>query len=292
MKPFFLLSLLALCLHAQSVLVINSNSDVKKYNEVIEEFAKSSHAPFDILDLSGKNSEEIKQALYNAYPDVVYAVGAKAYQYANEYIPEKEIYFSSIVDWKRFSIRPDHYGVSNELHVGMQLILLKTVFKDLQSVGVVYSSYTRNLLGELTQNAEQLGIKINPVKIDDTSYEEVSFDDTVRSSDAMLIIADPLFLKNEQTVRDMFKSAEKYQKPVIAYHELFLQYGAILVLSPDNPTIGRQVASMIEACNEANSEKGVQYPAGTNIILNKKEAKRIGIEFPAEILSTATEILE
>lgn len=292
MRLLFFISLFTLALQAHTILVINSNSDVKKYNEAVEEFGKNFNHPFKILDISNKSSNEIKKALYDEYPDTVYAVGAKAYQYANEYIPEKDIYFSSIVDWKRLSLASNRYGVSNELHNGMQLTLIKSLFTSVKTIGVVHSKYTQNMVDDLSRDAGALGIKILPILIDEASVDNIQFDTALNNSDAMMVISDPLFLNNENAVKNLFSSAKKQKKPIIAYHELFIQYGATLVISADNPTIGRQIATMIESnLNEGSIEK-IQYPAGTNIVFNKKEAELNGVEITPDILSIATEIRE
>ena len=59
MRTLLLLSLLALFLQAQTILVINSNSDVKKYTEAIDEFGKNSYSRFKTFDISNKTSNEI-----------------------------------------------------------------------------------------------------------------------------------------------------------------------------------------------------------------------------------------
>ncbi|MCX6073831.1 MAG: ABC transporter substrate-binding protein [Campylobacterales bacterium] len=292
MKLLFFLSLFSLLLQGETILVMNSNSDVKKYTEAVDAFSKNFNRPFKTLDISAMSSSEIKQSLYDEYPDIVYAVGAKAYQYANEYIPEKKIYFSSIVDWKKFPLHGKRYGVSNELHSGMQLTLIKTVLSTIKTIGVIHSKYTQNIVDDFSHDAKQLGIKILPIKIEEESLKNKSFDDTVKESDAMMIIPDPLFVNNATAIKNLFIVSEKYKKPVIAYHELFIKYGATLVISMDNPTVGRQIAAMIEShINEEKIEK-IQYPAGTNIIFNKKEAALIGVKFSPDISSIATEIVE
>jgi putative tryptophan/tyrosine transport system substrate-binding protein len=292
MRVLFLLTLLTFFLQAQTVLVINSNSNVKKYNDAVEEFGKNFHSPFKTLDISDKNTQEIKNSLYDEYPDIVYAIGAKAYQYANHYIPEKEIYFSSIVDWKRMGINDHHYGVSNELYSGMQLTLIKTIFSDVKTIGIVYSQHTQNMVHDLTQNGSELGIRINSIKIDKESVPSIAFDDFIGENDAILIIPDPLFIQNEKGVETLFASAKRGKKPIIAYHELFLHYGATLVISADNPTIGRQIAAMIDEGNTPDRGENVQFPAGTHIIFNKIEGEKIGIPISPDILSIATEIIE
>ena len=292
MRLLFFISLFSLLLHAQSILVINSNSNVKKYTEAVDEFGKNFNKPFKTVDISSMNNKEIKKYLYDEYPDIVYTVGAKAYQYANEYIPEKEIYFSSIVDWKKLSLKNNRYGVSNELHSGMQLTLAKSIFNNIKTIGVIHSKYSQNLVNDLRRDGEALGITILPVKIDEDSLKNFRFDDSIKQCDAMMILPDPLFLNNEEAVKAVFRVSKEYKKPVIAYHELFLQYGATLVISVDNPTIGRQIASMIESHIHNEVIEKIQYPAGTNIIFNKKEALLIGVDFNQESSSFVSEVLE
>lgn len=292
MRVVFFIFMTIYCLNAETVLVINSNSDVKKYTETVEEFSETFNKPFKTLDISHKNSKEIKKYLYDEYPDIVYAVGAKAYQYANEYIPEKEIYFSSIVDWKKLSPKNRRYGISNELHSGMQLMLAKSIFTNIKSIGIVHSKYTQNILNDLRQDAAILGISILTLKVDEESVNTVNYEDMLNQCDAVMIVPDPLFIKNENAVKNLFSLSKEYKKPIIAYHELFIKYGATLVISADNPTIGRQMATMIDNRLNGESIEKIQYPAGTNIVLNKKEAAQIGVEFPPEISSIATEVIE
>lgn len=292
MRFLFIISCITFYLHAQTLLVINSNSDVKKYTEAVDEFSKNFNQPFKILDISHMKSREIRKYLYDEYPDSVYAVGAKAYQYANEYIPEKEIYFSSIADWKKLTLEGKRYGISNELHSGMQLTIVKSIFNNIKTIGVIHSKYTQNIINDLSQDAEFLGIKIIPIKIDEDSVNTIQFEDTVQHSDAMLVIADPVFLNNEKIVENLFRLSKEHKKPIIAYHELFIKYGATLIISADNPTIGRQMASMIESKLNEEPIENIQYPAGTNIILNKRDASLIGVEFTPDISSIATEVIE
>ncbi len=292
MKLLFLISAFICLLQAETVLVIDSNGAVKKYTETIDAFRKNFNQDFTVLDLSDMTPREIKNTLYDIYPDIVYAVGAKAYQYANAYIPEKTIYFSSIIDYKKLDIRGERYGISNELHSGMQLTLIKSIFTTVGSLGVIYSEHTQNIMEDLRQNAEKIGITLYPLNIADTFKDADAIEKLVLKSDAMIIIPDPLFLGNEAHVRNFFNLSKKYKKAVIAYHELFINYGAILAISVDNPTIGRQIATMLQ--NPIPREKGmaIQYPAGTHIVFNKREAAALGLKVSPDIAQIATKIFE
>lgn len=292
MRSLLFIFIFTLSMHAQSILVINSNSGIKKYSESVEEFSKNFDAPFKVLDISDKSSERIKECLYDEYPDIVYAVGAKAYQYANQYLPEKEIYFSSIIDWKRLTPVGKRFGVSNELHKGMQLTLIRSIFDEIKTIGVIYSEHSQYAVDDLTQNAEKLGIQILSLKIDEASVKNIAFADTIKRSDAMMVIPDPLFLNDEKAVENLFSLSSAYKKPVFAYHELFIHYGASLVISVDDSTIGRQIAGMMQGRINGDKIEKVQYPAGTKIIFNKKEASRLDLKVNSDVSLFATEILE
>jgi ABC-type uncharacterized transport system substrate-binding protein len=292
MRSLLFISIFSLIIHAQSILVINSNAEIKKYRESVEEFSKNFESPFKVLDIADMSSARIQEYLYDEYPDIVYAVGAKAYQYANNYLPEKEIYFSSIVDYKRLSPIGKRFGVSNELHNGMQLTLIRSIFDEIKTIGVIYSEYSQYAVDDLAQNAEKLGIQILSLKIDEASVKSIDFTDTIKRSDAMMVIPDPLFLNDEKAVEKLFKLSNAYKKPVFAYHELFIHYGASLVISVDDSTIGRQIAAMMQGRINGEKIEKVQYPAGTRIIFNKKEASRLGLKAGSDVSFFVTEILE
>lgn len=292
MKLVFSILALICFLQAETVLVIDSNGAVKKYTETIDAFRKNFNHDFTLLDLSDMSPKEIKNALYDIYPDIVYAVGAKAFQYANTYIPEKTIYFSSIIDYKKLDLHGERYGISNELHSGMQLTLIKSIFTTVGSLGVVYSQHTQNIMEDLRQNAQKMGIDLYPLNIADILKDANALEKLVKQSDAIMIIPDPLFLNDEARVINLFALSKKYKKGVIAYHELFLNYGAVLAISVDNPTIGRQIAMLLEKPVSYEKDLSIQYPAGTHIVFNKREATLLGLEVSPDISQLVTKILE
>ncbi len=291
MRLLLFISFWIFSLHAQSVLVINSNAEIKKYAQAVEAFRKNYHHDVTVLDISHMSAKEIKNYLYDEYPDIVYAVGAKAYQYANTYLPEKTIYFSSIIDYNKLPMSAKRYGISNAVHNGMQLALITSALPSVHSIGIVYSKYTQNIMDDIYQNAQKIGIEIHPLKLTATFHESDKLDTLIQKSDALMIIPDPIFLNNQTHIKYFFNRAKQDHKAVIAYHELFINYGAVLAISVDNPTIGRQIAMMIENGNNAH-QPVIQYPAGTHIIFNKREATQCGIVYNPDISQIATKIIE
>ncbi|WP_294962993.1 ABC transporter substrate binding protein [Sulfurimonas sp.] len=292
MRLLILISILTLFLQAQDILIINSNSNIQKYKETEVGFSKSINGPFKTLDISGMSSSEIREYLYTEYPDIVYAIGAKAYQYANQYIPEKKIYFSSIMNWKRLDINGERYGASQELFSEMHLTLIKSIFNDIKTIGIVYSNYTEDVMQDFSDNAQKLGIKILTQKVSKSSIAYETFDDIFTKTEAMIILPDPILLSNDEIVENLFKLSKKYKKPVFAYHELFIEYGAALITSVDNLTTGRQIATMINSIAKIGVHKKILYPAGTKVIFNKKVVLNLELKFNNNSTSVIAEVIE
>jgi putative tryptophan/tyrosine transport system substrate-binding protein len=292
MRLIFIISIFTLFLYGDKILIINSNGEVGKYKETVDAFKNSFTKPFKTIDVSKMDTNEIQEYLYDEYPDIVYTVGAKAYQYTNKFIPEKKIFFSSIVNWKRLAIDKKRFGVSNELHSGMQLTLIKSIFNDIKTIGVIYSKYTKDIVDDLRINGKKMGINIIAKKVTKNSIQNESFDNIIHQTEAMIIISDPLFLSDEKVVKNLFTLSKQNKKPIFAYHELFIKYGAVLITSLDNPTIGRQIATMIQS--DINKDKiiKIQYPAGTKVIFNKKAVEQMEIKFSNNISFIANKVIE
>ena len=87
--------------------------------------------------------------------------------------------------------------------------------------------------------------------------------------------------------------SDEMEKPVFSYDSAFASYGAVLMISADFPTIGRQAGSLAEEilANSQVDEK-FQPPAGSSITLNLKKVEKYGISFNRDALDSVNEIIE
>jgi len=290
MKIMLSLLLVALSfLNAQKVLVMNSNSQVDRYHQVEDAFKTSFTHPATYVDISKMDEKEIQNYLYEVYPDIVYTIGTKAYQYAYKYIPEKKIFFSSIVNYERLSSTKRYFGVSNELHSGMQLTLIKSFFPTIKDLTVIYSKYTEDILEHYKQEAKNLNIKLSTQKI---STPDMIDKEKIAKTDGLLLIADPILMKDEAKVKEIFRDMKRYRKPIFAYHELFIAHGATLVISIDANTIGRQIASMIHSFSSDNAFTPIQVPVGTTVIFNQRVANQLSRAYTPAALGVASKVVK
>jgi putative ABC transport system substrate-binding protein len=278
------------------VLLINSDATVEKYKVAQEEFKKPFAYPVLEVNLDDKKWKvpDVENLLYDEYPDLVYCIGSKAYFIANRFVSEKNIVFSSIVNWQRLPVSKKTYGVSSELHSGMQMTLFRYIFPEVKKIGVLYSEqYNSQWFNDARAEAREMGIEIIGQHISESKQTIDALKELVPKVDALWLISDPLIMADKENLKEVFNICEAKKVPVFSYHDIFVEYGAVLIVSVDEATIGRQAAGMAkEIISDGKMEEKVQYPAGSHIILNLKKVKEYGLPYKEEALSMVNQIVE
>ena len=278
------------------VLLINSDATVEKYRVAQEEFKKTYSRPVLEINLDDKKWKvpDVEDFLYDEYPDLVYCIGSKAYFIANRFVSEKDIVFSSIVNWQRLPVTKKTYGVSSELYSGMQMTLFRYIFPEAKKIGVLYSEqYNSQWFNAARAEAKEMGIEIIGQHISEGKQTIKALKDLMPKVDVLWLISDPLIMTDKENLTEVFNECEAKKVPVFSYHDIFVEYGAVLIVSVDEPTIGRQAAGMAkEITSVGTMEEKVQYPAGSHIILNLKKVKEYDLKYNEEALSVVNQIVE
>jgi len=214
---------------------------------------------------------------------------------AGKYGADKDIVFSSIINWLRLPVTPKTYGVSNELNTEMQIMLLRLIFPNIKRIGVLYSrQYNQEWFTKSCEEAEKMGIKIIGRAVLDNSNAMALLKELLNESDIFWLIPDPAIMSDKQTVFEVLKICDSLKIPIFSYNELFTKYGAILSISADDLTIARQAAGIavevLEKKRKINEK--VQFPAGTHITLNLKKIKEYGLKYSEDALGAVNSIIE
>ena len=278
------------------IMVINSNAAVDKYKIAQEEFTKSIPTPVMKLDLGDKKLklQDIEDFLYDEYPDLVYCIGTKAYLIANKFISDRNIVFSSILNWHRLPLATKTYGVSSEFNPEMQLTLYRYIFPGLKKIGVLYSNkYNKQWFNEAQKAAKEMGVEIIGKSLSKRREILPELSELLKEIDALWLISDPVIISDKKTLIEVFKLCDLNKKPILSYHSAFAEHGAVLVVSVDIPTTGRQAAAMsLEVLSDDVVKKKVQLPAGSHIILNLRKANEYGLKYGETALSVVNRIIE
>ena len=278
------------------VLLINSDATVEKYRVAQEKFRETYARPVLEINLDDKKWKvpDVEDLLYDEYPDLVYCIGSKAYLIANRFVSEKDIVFSSIVNWQRLPVTKKTYGVSSELYSGMQMTLFRYIFPAVKRIGVLYSEkYNSQWFNKARDEAREMGVEIIGRAVSKHKQTASALKELLPDVDALWLISDPVIVSDKKVITEVFKESDARKVPVFSYHDVFTDYGAVLIVSVDNPTIGRQAAGIaMEVLSVGKMEEKVQPPAGSHIILNLKKVKEYGLPYKEEALGSVNQIIE
>ena len=299
-----IISLLLLLLYPSSlspddgrkILLINSDATVEKYEVAGTEFTKASPQRVTEVRLDEKKWKisTVEDLIYDEDPELVYCIGTKAYLIAKAYAGNTNLVFSSIINWMRLPRTEKTYGVSNELHPGMQMMLFRHIFPDVKQIGVLYSKEYNSQWFERTREvARDMDVEMIGQPVSSNENNIVALNALLPKIDALWLISDPVIVSDNKGLVGVLNVCDEKKKPVFSYHDAFAKYGATLIVSVDNPTIGRQAAGIVvEVLAGEKLEEKVQYPAGSHIILNLGKAKEYGLEYNEDALASVNTIIE
>jgi putative tryptophan/tyrosine transport system substrate-binding protein len=286
----------ALAQSSPNILLLNSDASVERYQETQDAFVQAIARPVTTVNLGDPKftPTNLQDIVYDDEPAVIYAIGSKAYLLANQYAPKTPIVFSSIINWLRMPVTRLTYGVSNELHAGMELMLFRYVFPTTQRFAVVYSGdYTEEWFEHARREAREMGLELIGQKISRPNQTIPALHKLLPDSDAFWLISDPLVMSSREDISAILEVCDARQIPVFSYHEAFADLGATMTVTADNPTIGRQAASIARDLLAGNPpEQAVQFPAGTWIVLNLNATNAYHLTYNDEALLGVNRIIE
>ncbi len=278
------------------ILLLNSDSSVEKYRTAQESFKGSvsyTMSEITIQGYKGDISDLYRQISRKPYR-LIYCIGTEAYLAAVKHAPEKNIVFSSIINWRRMPEGFHVYGVSNELHPLMQLTHFRHIFPDLKNIGVLYSREFNEQWLDLSKDAaKKAGVVIVSRVVQDIDQSREALKKLLPDIDAFWLIPDPMIISGKKNLLELIHICTTSKIPVFSYNDLYAKYGATLIVSADDSTIGRQAAVIAEDLLSGREiSRKVQLPAGSSITLNLENVKAFDLKTNDAALDSVNRILE
>jgi putative ABC transport system substrate-binding protein len=280
---------------AAKVLVINSDYGIPHYRTAEEGYLSAFRGPVTILHMDALSDDvrKVENLLFYNQFDVIYCIGTQALSMVLELEPDAAVVFSSVLNWQRFKLKNNHYGVASEVAPELQLALFQTFFPQIREIGILYSETNKSLVKLARKSAEKFAVNLNMQKVHAADELEEKLDQLLATSDAVWLIPDPVVLSSQANAQRLFEHSKQAQKPVLAYSDLYEKLGATLTISIDVPTVGRQAAILTMQLMEGGVvEPRIQYPAGTYISLNLSNVKQFNLQLNLGALDSVNQLVE
>ncbi len=236
-------------------------------------------------------------------PDVVVGIATVSSQSFLRYIKSKEVklVFSSVTDPVGANLVNNLNGsgefvtgVSNYIRLEPQLEMFKKINPNIKTLGFLYNPSEANsvsLIKNLEEACPKFGITLVTQVASRTS-------EVMQATQKLASVVDAIFISNDNTALSalqlIVKVAKTQKIPVFVSDTDIVKDGPLAAIRPNQYEIGKQTASIIvQILNGYDISKiPTLFPDKTELYINLKTAKELGITISQELIDAADKILE
>jgi len=185
-------------------------------------------------------------------------------------------------------------GISDMSPVADHVALIKEITPDAKSIGFIYNTAEANsvsTLAALKEEAAKAGLEV----IESVATKSAEVQGAAR---ALVGRADVIYIPTDNTIVSAFEAAvgvaEEAKLPLYAGDTDSVARGALAALGFNYFDVGRQTGDVVVRVlkGEAPGEIPVKVAAGTDLVINKSAAGKMGVTFSDAVLSRANKVIE
>ncbi|ANL67626.1 ABC transporter substrate-binding protein [Rhizobium phaseoli] len=185
-------------------------------------------------------------------------------------------------------------GLSDMSPVGEHLALIKEILPKVKTIGYLYNSGEANsvsLLAVLKAEAEKAGLTV--VESAATKSAEVQ-----GAARALVGRADAIYIPTDNTIISALEGAvavaEESKLPLFTADTDSVSRGSIAALGFNYYDVGKQTGEIVVRVlkGENPGDIAVKTAAGSDLVVNKAEAAKMGVTLPESVLSRASKVIE
>lgn len=185
-------------------------------------------------------------------------------------------------------------GLSDMSPVAEHIKLIKEISPNAKSIGFLYNTAETNSVSILA------ALKEEAAKNDMTVIESVATKSAEVQGAARALVgrADVFYIPTDNTIVSAFEAAvgvaEEAKIPLYAADTGSVDRGAVAALGFNYFDVGKQTGAIVVRIlkGEAPGDIPVNVAAGTDLVINKGAATRMGVTLPEAIVSRATRTVE
>jgi len=185
-------------------------------------------------------------------------------------------------------------GTTDAGPIDKQFALMKELFPDLKTIGIIYNSSEVNSEVQAKQAeeiAKEMGWEVKFGTI-------TSVNDIEQVANSLVEKVDGFYAPTDNTIAsampNLVKVAEEKKLPILGSEPGMVEGGALMTVGIDYFKLGQQTGKMavkILKGEAVPAEMPVESLKDVDIVLNQATAKAIGFEFPESVLKKATKVI-
>jgi len=256
---------------AKKKIAIIVPTHIRPYIEVVEGVKKTiSSNTLEIFFLE-KNKLYVKQTLVSKSWNVIVTIGSSAKNFAEHLHIKSDHFIYSMVVYPQRSKKFDCgiYLMPDPDEIMDNIIKYIGKYKPVKDILIPYSSHENDFyINLIKQYSAQKNINI----IDIYLSKNKNFFDSLKKSDVVLLIPDPI-LYSKEIALSILENAFLYKKPVVGYNRYLLDNGAYLCFIVNYKRVGIELGDLIN--NIIGNKICTSHNAYYDILINDKIKKYI-----------------
>lgn len=185
-------------------------------------------------------------------------------------------------------------GLSDMSPVADHVALIKEILPEAKTIGYLYNSGEANsvsLLDVLKTEAEKAGLSV----IESAAIKSADVQGAAR---ALIGRADVMYVPTDNTIVSALEGvvsvAEESKLPLFTADTDSVSRGALAALGFNYKDVGRQTGEIVVRIlkGEKPGDIPVRVAVGTDLVINKAAAAKMGVTVPESVLARATNVIE
>jgi putative ABC transport system substrate-binding protein len=256
----------------------------------------------EIFNLQGDETRDpgLKDRLLSTRPTLIYALGARAAYAAKLWTrghQEIPVIFAMVLNWQHYNLlegNTNMSGIAAEMAPGTQFANMTMFLPTVKRIGLLYSPYSTVLLAQARKEAALLGLELVAEPIEQPKDFQHGFKKLSGRIDAFWVLNDPMLFTLENL--DWLEGRCLREKLLcVGQSKNLAKMGLTLSVNPEISQISIQAAAMTKNIllrGQKPSDIKVMEPIGTQLMVNRKTAERIGLNLSTQALSMATNVID
>lgn len=274
--------------YAFEVVAVKS-SEIKPYNVALEGFRKACNCT--VTEITEDEGQGLLKTISRISPDAVLAIGTDAFKKVKSIKDLPVIYAIVMPSEAHISLQKNISGVSMDISPATYIKTIVEIFPKAKQIGMIYDPrHTDLYVKEIKEFADTWGIKIvsriarNPGEVPDL------IEGMRNKIDIFWMLADSTVVTRE-TFNYMLLFSFRTNVPIFTFSGKYVEMGAVAALNINPFDIGVQAGEIAIRLSEGREGPIRAYAKKTTLTINKKIAKKLGINIGNEILRRA-EVIE
>jgi putative ABC transport system substrate-binding protein len=259
-----------------SDIVVVSSSDLPIYKNVAGAIEPGPQSRVVNVTLpAGRNHDAAIHAVWEARPDAIVALGARALEMTAREFQGIPIVFGMVADTDEYARTGETAGVALIPSEAQMLKAIRKVLPGVSRVAIIFDPDRSSREAErFASTARGMGITSRPIEFAQDSDVQGVLRSLAGWCDCLVVLPDPILLSDEVFAEIVFR-ALSLGVPSVGYASAFARKGALISVETDYSQIGSDISGILRRVLEGARPGaiGVNAPSALKITVNQAVAE-------------------